>query len=82
MEREAKEALKTEEVLDFTQPLAKNEYETSINGDGEMRMEFGPEVPDLVKKRAMDWAKKRGLRAKEASLNKSDGANEWVVFVK
>jgi hypothetical protein len=71
---------KTEAVHNFEQPLAKNEYEIIEKSDGEIKMEFGPEVPDIFKKRAMEWAKKRGLKTKEMSLEKSTSSNFWVVF--
>jgi hypothetical protein len=80
--KQVQQTYKSEEVLDLAQPLAKNEYETSVNEAGEMKFEFGPEVPELVKKRAMEWAKKRGLKAKEASLSKSVTGTEWIVFTK
>ena len=74
------EAYKSEVVSNLEQPLAKNEYEVTQFGNGEFKMEFGPEVPELVKKRAMEWAKKRGLKTKEMSLGKSSKTNSWVIF--
>jgi len=77
-----KDAYKTEDVMDFGRPLAKNEYQITEFANEELKMEFGPEVPEQFRKRALDWAKRKGLRAKEASLGKSDQSFTWVVFTK
>jgi hypothetical protein len=60
--------------------LSKNECMASFFDSGELRFDFGAEVPEKVKKAAMLWAKKRGLKAVEASLTKSDGSNSYVRF--
>lgn len=62
--------------------LSKSAYGVDLMDNGEMKMEFGPEVPELVKKRAIEWAKKRGLRVKESSLGKSESGFEWLIFSK
>jgi len=82
VQKEEKEVLKFEEILNFEQPLAKNEYEITENAKGEIKMEFGPEIPESVRKRAIAWAQKRGLKAKEMSLGKSVDMNYWIVFSK
>ena len=76
----SKNTVEKEELEDGK--LAKNEYEFTAFGNGDFKMEFGEEVPELVKKRAMQWAKKRGFKAKEASLEKSVGGTTWIVFAK
>lgn len=62
--------------------LAKNEYEFTSFNNGEVKMEFGEDIPELFKKRAMEWAKKRGFKPREMSLEKSVGGTTWVVFGK
>jgi len=79
-DNQVNETYKSESTTNFEQPLAKNEYEVTQFNNGEFKMEFGPEVPELVKKRAMEWAKKRGLKTKEMSLGKSNETNSWVIF--
>ena len=73
-------AHKMEDVLDLGRPLAKNEYEVTEFANNEIKMEFGPEVPEQFRKRAMDWAKRKGLKTKETSLGKSDQSFTWVIF--
>lgn len=60
--------------------LKKNEIMASFYDNGHLRMDFGGEVDKKVKDAALRWAKRRGLRASEASLDKSDGANSYIVF--
>ena len=62
------------------QSLKKNEIITSTYSDGSVLMDFGSEVPENIKKAAFDWAKKRGLKAKEASLVKNSNSPERVLF--
>lgn len=62
--------------------LKKNEVMTSIYDNGCIRMDFGGDIDDKIKKAAMSWAKKRGLKAMEASVSKSAGANSHVIFGK
>lgn len=79
---EEKDTFQAEAVTSFETPLAKNEYEVSQFDNGDVKMEFGPEVPAQFRKRAMEWAKKRGLKSKETSLGKSETSNTWVIFSK
>jgi hypothetical protein len=72
--------VKDSAVFTEAKALSKSAYGVNLMDSGEMKMEFGPEVPELVKKRAMEWAKKRGLRVKESSLGKSESGFEWVIF--
>jgi len=61
--------------------LKKNEVLTSIYDNGHIRMDFGGNVDQKVKDAAMKWAKRRGLRATEASIEKSAaGSPTYVVF--
>lgn len=60
--------------------LAKNEIMASTFNDGAVKFDFGSEVPEPIKKAAMAWAQKRGLKAVEASLAKSKDAIETVLF--
>ena len=60
--------------------LAKNETMVSAFNDGAIKFDFGSEVPDNIKKAAFNWAKKRGLKAVEASLTKSVDSVETVMF--
>jgi hypothetical protein len=62
------------------QNLSKNECMASFFDSGELRFDFGSSVPEKVKKSAMAWAKKRGLKAVEASLAKNDGSSSYVRF--
>lgn len=62
------------------QSLSKNECMASIFNTGELRFDFGKEVPEKVKKSAMAWAKKKGLKAVEASLDKSESTHSYVTF--
>lgn len=60
--------------------LKKNEIMTSVYDNGLVRMDFGGDIDKKVKDAAMSWAKKRGLKAVEASMEKSDGASSHVIF--
>lgn len=62
--------------------LKKNEVMTSIYDNGCIRMDFGGDIDKKVKDAAMSWAKKRGLKAMEASVSKSAGANSHIIFSK
>lgn len=62
--------------------LKKNEVMTSLYDNGFIRMDFGGAVDKKVKDAAMAWAKKRGLKATEASLEKADGSPSHVIFGK
>jgi len=60
--------------------LAKNEVMASTFDDGAIKFDFGSDVPDHIKKAAFGWAKKKGLRATEASLAKSKKSPTAVMF--
>lgn len=64
------------------QSLQKNEVMASAYKDGVVRLDFGSDVPEKVKKAAISWAKKRGLKAIEMSLTKSDTSNSFMIFAK
>ena len=79
VEKMAKEMTKMMQELMGT-PLAKNESRFSTYDNGCVRLDFGEDVPDRVKKAAMNWAKSRGLSAVEASLTKSLKGPEYVIM--
>lgn len=58
--------------------LQKNEVMMSAFSDGTIKFDFGSEIPDTIKKAAIQWAKKRGIPPYETGLNKSDN----LVFSK
>lgn len=71
---------KFEEKRDL-ETLAKSDVMVSTFDNGGIRMDFGSAVPEKIKKAALEWAKKRGLRAIEESMAKSsDGANTTSVI--
>lgn len=70
------------EHLSAIKSLQKNEMIASFYENGAVRMDFGGDIDPKVKKSAMDWAKKKGLKASEASLDKSDGSPSYVVYAK
>lgn len=63
-------------------PLAKNEMRCSEYENGCIKLDFGSDVPDDIKKAAIQWAKKRGLSPVEASLSKSANSSEYVILSK
>lgn len=60
--------------------LKKNEVMTSFFKNGCIRMDFGSDVDQKVKEAAMKWAKKKGLKATEASLDKSVGVQSHIIY--
>lgn len=60
--------------------LAKNEAMASFYDNGIVKMDFGAEVNPKVREAALKWAKKKGLNAIEASLNKSSDKPSSFVF--
>jgi hypothetical protein len=68
------------EHISALKELKKNEVMTSFYDNGAIRMDFGGDVDQKVKDAAMRWAKKKGLRASEASLDKSDGSPSYTVY--
>jgi hypothetical protein len=71
---------KAMEHLSAIKTLQKNEMLASFYDNGHIRLDFGGGVDAKVKEAAMKWAKKRGLSASEASLDKSAGAPSYVVM--
>ena len=63
-----------------TDELAKNEVMASAFNDGSVKMDFGSDVPDEIKKAALKWAKDRGLKPTEASLAKNLQSATSVLF--
>ncbi|HSV26693.1 MAG TPA: hypothetical protein VLH60_02265, partial [Sedimentisphaerales bacterium] len=70
---------KFEEYVAVSQ-LKKNEALASVYDGGVVKMDFGPEVDDKLRKAALQWAKKRGLKPVEASLKKSAGSTSYVLY--
>ncbi len=66
--------------LKAVKSLKKNEVMTSVYDNGFVRMDFGGDIDKKVKDAAMSWAKKRGLKAMEASLDKADGSSAYVIY--
>ncbi len=62
--------------------LAKNEMLASTFADGAIRLDFGSGIPEKVKKAAIAWAKNKGLKPVEASLNKSIQSTSYITFSK
>jgi hypothetical protein len=63
-------------------PLRKNQIMAQIGADETIRMDFGADIPESIKKAAMTWAKRRGLKAVEASLQKSADSSSYIIFSK
>jgi hypothetical protein len=80
--KQPSQAQKSEEVLNFEEPLAKNEYQMTQYLDGTFKMEFGPEVPEKVKKRAKEWAARKGLKVSEIGLEKNENGFERIIYKK
>lgn len=84
--QQVKRAVKKEiitQVLDSIYPaeLKKNEMMTSAYSDGTIKLDFGAEVPETIRKAAINWAKKRGLKAIEAPLNKTQDSIDSIIFM-
>lgn len=62
--------------------LKKHQASASFFDDGTVRLDFGPQVSDKVKKAALDWARRRGLKTLEESVNKSKDAFSYSVLGK
>lgn len=60
--------------------LSKHQAGASFFDDGTVRFDFGSQVNDKVKKAALDWARRRGLKTLEESVNKSADSNSYTVF--
>jgi hypothetical protein len=68
------------EEIKLLKELKKNEFMASVYDSGSVKMDFGSGIPEQVKKAAMTWAKKKGLKPVEASLNKSGVSTSSVLF--
>lgn len=60
--------------------IEKNNMQASIFSNGAVRFDFGAGVKPDLKKKAMDWAKKRGLNVIEESLGKSENEPSFIVY--
>lgn len=72
-------AQKIEEQVAVSE-LKKNETMASFYENGIVKMDFGSEVSDKTKKAALSWAKRKGLKVLEATLNKSDSVPSSTFF--
>jgi hypothetical protein len=70
-----------EDMKNFKE-LKKHQASASFFDDGTVRLDFGPQVAEKVKKAALDWARRRGLKILEESVNKSKDAYSYSVFGK
>jgi hypothetical protein len=70
---------KAEEILALRN-LQKNELMASVYDSGSVKLDFGSGVPEPVKKAAMAWAKRKGLKPVEASLSKSANSSSSMIF--
>lgn len=68
------------EEMAVQKSLQKNEAVASFYESGVVRLDFGADIPEKIKKAALAWAKKRGLRAVEASIAKSLASPSYIVF--
>lgn len=59
--------------------LSKNETLASFYEDQVVKFDFGSDVSPEVRKAALSWAKKRGLKPVEASLTKSSASHSQIV---
>jgi hypothetical protein len=60
--------------------LEKHEARVDMYRSGAIKMEFGADVPEDVKKAALKWAERKGLKQVEVSLAKSKNATSHVIF--
>lgn len=68
------------EEVEASKELKKNEAQASFYDNGIVKMDFGPEINPKVKEAALKWAKSKGLKAIEASLQKSSSEFSYTVF--
>lgn len=74
-------AHKMEEAMALKE-LRKNQFMARVHSDGIVKLDFGAEVPQSIKKAAIDWAKRKGLKPIEANLSKSNSSISSVVYTK
>lgn len=76
-------------MLKFTNPqytdiklseMKKHDVAISLYKKDIVRFDFGEDVSPDVKKMAVEWAKKKGLMSREASLAKSTKGQSYIVF--
>lgn len=72
-------AQKMEEAM-VLKELKKNQFMARVHEDGVVKMDFGAAVPEQVRKAAMSWAKRRGLKPVEASLVKTENGPYSVTY--
>lgn len=72
-------AQKIEEAMAL-KDLRKNQFMARVHADGIVKLDFGAEVPESIKKAALEWAKRKGLKPIEANLSKSDTVSSSVTY--
>ena len=60
--------------------MNKNDVTANIFDNGAVRFDFGRSISDDLKKKASQWAKKRGLKVVEESLGKSQDGSSYIIF--
>lgn len=68
--------------LEMIKTLKKHQAAASFFDDGTVRLDFGAKVDEKVKKAALDWARRRGLKTLEESVKKSAESSSYRVFGK
>lgn len=71
---------KFKEIQAASDVLAKNEASAAFYDGGIIKMDFGSDIKSSVKEAALRWAKKKGLKVVEISLNKSTAAVSTYKF--
>lgn len=64
------DAIDVSKIADIRSRLQKNEFTVTSYNDDTIRFDFGRDVPLKLRKRAIRWAKQRGLRVVEVPLEK------------
>lgn len=64
----------------YKSQLKKHDVLFSKYENGEVRFDFGSNVSEKIKKAAIAWAKKRGLKVAEASLQKSLDSTSYIIL--
>jgi hypothetical protein len=64
----------------YKSQLKKHDVLFSKYENGEVRFDFGSNVSEKIKKAAIAWAKKRGLKVVESSLQKSIYSTSYIIL--
>lgn len=71
---------KFKEIQGASNVLAKNEASAEFYDGGIVKMDFGSDIKSSVKEAALRWAKKKGLKVVEMSLNKTAASISTYKF--